>query len=641
MGLSATREICATTDELAHVAGGLAYWKFNDYRLQPENGNLPQRTAALPWVAAGARFDTGNTKAWAKSNVWINGFHLFYESGNNTDYLLFLSRALMALFSVALGGLVFAWSRRLWGDAGGLLSLALYCFCPNFLAHAPLATSDVAMALGLLAACGAFWWQSRELTWKSGVVSVAVVALTAVTKFSFVLLLPIFALMVAVRLRSEEPLVVALGAPREIRAWRGKLAMFALSALAHLLAAWAVIWAFFGLRYSAVGPGMPPQTDFFWAWMVVMPAAGPWHAFFSLTRGWHLLPDAFLDGFATVLYASAERGAFLNGEYSTTGWPQFFPYAFLVKTTWPELVAFALAGALVVAAWRRAGHGHARWNRIRADAYRVAPLLLLFGVYWVFSIFNHLNIGLRHILPTYPVLFIGAGLLARPRATRGLVAVGAALVLWNAAESVRIRPHYLAYFNIFAGGPENGWRHLVDSSLDWGQDLPGLAAWLRREARPGEPVYLSYVGSGYYAYEGIHAQEFAPIYNFEHTLLWYELQPGLYCVGATMLQNVYSGWRGPWTLEKERNYVALRAKLASLPSPSTPAAVKQLSELRFTTDQMRFVRLSSYLRLRRPDAVIGHSIFVYRLDAAEVHGALYGTMNELAAVMERAIEAQK
>ncbi len=640
LGVSATREMCTTSDEIAHVTGGLSYWKFNDYRLQPENGNLPQRVAALPWILTGARFDTANADAWAKSNVWINGFHLFYESGNNTDYLLLLSRATMALFGVALGGLIFAWSRRLWGDAGGLVSLGLYCFCPNFLANAPLATSDVAMSLALLASCGALWWQMRELSWRSGLLSTVVVALACVTKFSFGLLVPIFVLMVAVRLWSDEPLIVAFGTPRNVTTCRGKLGVFTLSALAHAIVAWVVIWAFFDFRFSAAGPGMPAQADFFWSWPIVMPAAGLRHTFFVALRGWHLLPDAFLDGFATVLYASAERGAFLNGELSSTGWPQFFPYAFLVKTTWSELAAFVFAGLAAVAVWRQAGPIRAMWAKARGDLYRVTPLPLLFVVYWAVSIPNHLNIGLRHILPTYPVLFIGAGLLARPALTRGLTALAAALVLFTAIESARIRPHYLAYFNLFAGGPENGWRHLVDSSLDWGQDLPGLAQWLRHEARPGEPVYLSYIGSGDFAYEGIRAKEFAPIYNFDHPLRWLELEPGLYCVSATMLQNVYSSWRGPWTLEKERNYLALRAKLASTPTPTNPAEHKKLSQLRYTTDQMRFVRLSSFLRLRRPDAVIGYSIFVYRLNAAEVHGALYGTMNDLAAVMEQALNAK-
>lgn len=637
MGVSATTEICSTSDELAHVTGGLSYWKFKDFRLQPENGNLPQRIAALPWLLSGARMDTTNAKSWGTSNVWIVGHRLFYESGNNTDYLLLLSRATIALTGVGVGLLIFLWSRSLWGDAGGLVSLGLYAFCPNFLANAPLATSDVTMTLGLLASCWAFWRQTRRLDWTTGTVSVVIVAVTSAAKLSFVGLLPMFALMLAVRLWSDEPLVVALGPVRTLIAWREKLRVFILMALVHAAAMWIAIWACFDFRYSPVGPGMPAQLQFFAAWEIVMPAHGFWHYFFSAARAVHLLPEAFLQGFAYFLYAAAERGAFLNGEYSNTGWLQFFPYAFVVKTPWPQLLAFALAGSAVLGAWWRARRGQGLLARVRADLYRVTPLAVLFAVYWAFSLTSHLNIGLRHILPTYPVLFIGAGLLARPAARRWLAGIAVALVVWLAAVSIDIRPHYLAYFNPLAGGPQNGWRHLVDSSLDWGQDLPGLAAWLRRERHPGEDVYVSYSGSGDFEYEGIRARELAFVYNFDKPRKWFELGPGLYCVGATMLQSTYNGWRGPWTLDKERNYLALRNILSTPLKATTVKAAQERAQQLYTLDQLRMARLSQYLRLRRPDGVIGYSIFVYRLGADEVQGAVYGSMADLASAMERAI----
>jgi hypothetical protein len=269
----------------------------------------------------------------------------------------------------------------------------------------------------------------------------------------------------------------------------------------------------------------------------------------------------------------------------------------------------------------------------------VAPLAILFAVYWAFSVTSHLNIGHRHILPTYPALFIVAGLLVRPGGSRWLAATAAALVVWNAAESARIRPHYLAYFNPIAGGPENGWRHLVDSSLDWGQDLPGLAAWLRREARPGEPVYVSYFGNGDLEYEGIRAQELAPVYNFDKPRRWFELEPGLYCLSATALQDVYSGWRGPWTLAKEWQYRLLWAQLTPPPPVLIPEVRQQRSQKLYDLDRLRFARLCQYLRLRRPDAVVGYSIFIYRLSAEETNVVAHGSMAELAVLMERALQA--
>ena len=109
------------------------------------------------------------------------------------------------------------------------------------------------------------------------------------------------------------------------------------------------------------------------------------------------------------------------------------------------------------------------------------PLWAFGLVYGAFAITSQLNIGHRHILPIYPVLFIGCGavvyLLRQNRRTIFIAAV-AILFLWQIGESFAIRPNYLAYFNEVAGGPARGYEHLVDSSVDWGQDLPALKRWL-------------------------------------------------------------------------------------------------------------------------------------------------------------------
>ena len=638
LGVSATFGISATTDELAHVAGGFSYWRFDDYRLQPENGNLPQRLAALPWIAADAHLEHSDPRVWGKSDVWLAGHELFYESGNNTDYLLLLSRALMALTGTALGLVIFLWSRRLWGDAGALFSLGLYAFCPNFLAHAPLATSDATSALALLLACGAFWRAAHRLDWKILTLSAGATALAVVAKFSFPLLAPIFVLLAGLRLISAAPLELHLRPlrPRPLVRWTEKSAAFAGVAVVHIVVAFAAIWACFGFRFSPVGPGMPAQTDFFWAWAVVLPTSGAWQPFLEALQAGRLLPEAFVNGFATVLHASAERATFLNGEYSNTGWFRFFPYAFLVKTPFAQLAAYVLAAAAGLEAWRRSRQGPSGFSRV---LHKLSPLLVLFAVYWAISLQSHLNIGHRHILPTYPVLFIIAGGLLRLRAPQWLMLVGTVLVAGEAVESTLVRPHYLAYFNSFAGGPANGWRHLVDSSLDWGQDLPGVARWLEREARPGEDIYLSYYGSGEYRYEGIRAHELAFVYNFDRPRRWFELGPGLYCFSASMLQNVYSDWRGPWTPQKERTLLTLRRVLAAPAKDSSPEQQRLRADALFALDQLRCVRLCTYLRLRRPDAVVGYSFFIYRLSAEEVQAAVYGTASQLAEAMERAQRA--
>ena len=166
------------------------------------------------------------------------------------------------------------------------------------------------------------------------------------------------------------------------------------------------------------------------------------------------------------------------------------------QTPLPAFIVLALA--LTAAA---CGLGSRPPDRIWRRAYELAPLLCFVLVYGGVAVTTHLNIGHRHLLPLYPALYILAGAAALAPAPRiwaarwilpGSLALGGAvaLVAW---------PNYLAYFNLVAGGPRHGYRRLVDSSLDWGQDLRGLKNWLAGSGleRPGAPrVYLSYLRHG-------------------------------------------------------------------------------------------------------------------------------------------------
>ena len=103
MAVSAASRKSMTFDEMAHLTGGYTYWAFNDYRLHPENGNWPQRLAALPAILGGASFPRLDQPAWASSNVYVIGDQFLYASGNDAGTILTHSREVMALVGVALG----------------------------------------------------------------------------------------------------------------------------------------------------------------------------------------------------------------------------------------------------------------------------------------------------------------------------------------------------------------------------------------------------------------------------------------------------------------------------------------------------------------------------------------------------------
>ena len=331
LGISAVLDKSVTSDETAHLTSGYSYWRFNDYRLQPENGNLPQRWAALPLLVQQPVLEPAQEPwLWSVSHVWLISQKFFFESGNSTGFMLTSARATMMPWSVATGLLVFLWSRRLWGDWGGLFSLSLYAFSATFLAHGPLVTSDMTVTFFLLAAVGAYWRQLDRITPGTLALSLVTTGLAAVAKFSFLLLIPAFGALLVWRLFESHPLVIV---------WRGRehvmekrhlrLLVAAFSVVAHIVVAWVIIWAFFGFRYSAFAPGLPEGLKFYLPWDTVMPQGGFWRTFILTAREGHWLPEAYLQGFSYVLYASEARGAFLIGDYSNTGWVSFFPWAFL------------------------------------------------------------------------------------------------------------------------------------------------------------------------------------------------------------------------------------------------------------------------------------------------------------------------
>lgn len=639
LAVTATTEKSMTSDEIAHLVAGHAYNTRGDFRLQPENGNLPQRLAALPMSVAHVPLPPTDLETWRTADIWNYGHAAFYGQGMLADQWLFLGRGMIALVSAATAFLVFLWSRALFGWRGGFLSLALYVFCPAFLAHGALATSDVVMTFCFVAALGAWWRHLQTPGWRWAVVSAAATGLAFVAKFSALLLPPMLAF-------------TGLGwaaAEAARTGWKAPLRRLLRSTALHVLAAWVVIWGFYGFRYGAFAPELAEGATFNhgWGWMlhgIGLPAQVIWRL-----NEWRLLPEAWLYGLTFVLQFSRARGAFLNGDYSVTGWAMFFPFAFLVKTTLPLLLLLAggAAGGVVAANRIRLREGAA------ALARRLLPLLplaALFVVYWLTSVASNLNIGHRHILPTYPVLFIAAGWLGRwidPRRPLLLAAI-AGLTLWHAGASLRARPHYLAYFNPLVGGSANGWRHLVDSSLDWGQDLPGLKRWLDANVRDrSEPVFLSYFGTGDPAYEGIRATLLPTLPEVGAARPWHALAPGIYAIGATMLQHVYSSIRGDWTLELEREFQQLRAieptLLAYQRDPARRAELLQAAPAgNWTTtwkryELLRFARLCHYLRVRTPDGVVGHSIRIYRLTADELRGAVGGSATEWRELIERTV----
>lgn len=647
LGLSASTRKSQTGDEGIHLAGGVSFWATGDYRVQPASGNWPQHWCGLPVWLAGYHFPSLDDPAWRELSGWKFTEKFCYDSGNDIDRMLLVGRVAAAVFAISLGLAVYFWSRALFGPWPGILSLALFVFSPTMLANGFLILADMASALFFTAAVGALWLLLHRVSIGTLLLSWFTLSGVFLAKFSGPMIVPMGLALVAVRIANPVPLIV--GQNRVVRGRLAQLAIFAGLVPLLVLAVALSIWGSFGFRYSLLNPEVgPPSQEIHWNVMKTRSERVNRAIDFALEH--HLLPEAYLYGFGHTLHTADERAAFLNGEFRQRGWISFFPYCLLYKTPLEFFVVLGLAMAAIVF-YRR---------RVTGLLYHLTPLLVLLLVYWVFSLSSHLNIGHRHLLPTYPAMMIlsGAGAwwfkgpptLASATEEHALTAVthrGPAVFTARAAlaaslaglvvECCWIWPDYLAYFNVVAGGPRHGYRHLGDSSLDWSQDLKQLSRWLDRhpdDARDPERLYLSFFGGVPIEHYGIHARRLPSFPDRFEPHVPKDLTGGTYLISATMLQCFLLSPPGRWNEGYEASYQDARHDVAIFQQLYENASGRQQLEsiapmadwykLFDLYERLRFSRLASYLRSREPDDEIGYSILVYRLTDAEIAQALAG-----------------
>jgi len=456
------QRMSVTVDEFAHLPSGYAYWDTGDFAMYRRNPPLIKMWAALPL------FRSSLDKSFTGyRNLWSAGYAFMFDNEAMYHTLYVRCRVMIALLGVGLGYLVFRWSRELFGVAGGLLSLAVYAFSPNVIGHAGVVTTDLGAAAMYTLACYTLYKLDEK--WSAGRLAFAgiVFGLAMITKFSCLALVPLapVLLVLGVLSKRRDP-------DRPTGTWRRELGRGAITL--GVLAVSCLIFINAGYGFSGS----------FKTWASFEHEAEPLRSLASSCLGQlpAPFPEHFLGGLAEQREASVMPAfQYLFGEVSQTGWWYYYLGAFLLKVPLP---VFAL---LLLAAYA----GITRCDR-RAAIFVVVPAVYFFIV---FSLGTRVNVGLRYMLPVFPLLFVAFGAIVRdtPRTAlnrpvvRGLVGT---LVVWLAIESAVAFPHYIAYFNEFAGG--HGERYLVDSNCDWSQDHITLRRFMQRNGI--ERVHLATFG---------------------------------------------------------------------------------------------------------------------------------------------------
>ncbi|MCP4421548.1 MAG: phospholipid carrier-dependent glycosyltransferase [Chloroflexi bacterium] len=494
----------ATVDEQSHLFRGVAYLEEGATHFLLGHPLFASSLAAVPVLTEPSLVLPKDDPAWSNSNWSVAGDLFLWRMNKNPQRILFLGRLPTIWLTLFLLALVYRWGRELAGYGVALFAFFLLAFDPNVLANGRFISGDIPLTLFFTLTIYGYWrWAARDANWWALLVAGVGLGMASVSKFNAGLLLPILGLL-------------GVYLAWQWRSWRSLLALLLLGGVGSF-----VIWTVYGFALRPL-PGGAFWDDLFWE----------------------------------LQYFGKAHGSYLVGNYSTTGWWYYFPFAFVLKSPLPTLLL--LMAAFTALFLRKFGknqqisqiddfHSAIR-NPQSAFTEDILFLLLPAAVYFGVSLTSSLNIGYRYLLPVLPFLwlFTAVSLKNLPNKWHKPIQFAAgATACWLLLQSIFIWPDYIPFFNLLAGGTDKEWQLLSDSNIDWGQDLPALAAW---QQETGKPVNLSYFGTAHPSAYGI---EFEPMPMWspapEAAVPGHQLydpmnpMPGIYALSVNSLHGVVLG----------------------------------------------------------------------------------------------------
>lgn len=448
-----------TSDEGYHIFSGYTSWTQRDFGINPEVPPFVKMMAALPVLPLSLHLAENPPNLPFRLDEYFGAKPFLYS--NNADAILLRARLAAATLTLLLAVLVFTAGYLMFDANTGLVALALLAFEPNIIAHGSLVTTDIASALFLFATVCAFYWYVKRPSTIGIILAGLAAGLSLASKDSGVLCFPVLvALAIAELVGSSDGGQPETANDRLRLGLRLGWAVFFVAVLAV-----SFLWFSYGFRYQARPAGrvlVPSLAEY------AAQLDHPLETQALVTMGrYHLLPEAYLFGWADTLNTRGQISSYLFGTvYRHSVW-FYFPAVFLVKSTIGFLVLLILVPFAMQRHWR---------HRRREMLFLTIPPL----VYFPFAMASKFNMGVRHLLPAYPFLILLAAFAACAlvRLDRRWLVPVAAIVALHVASSVRAFPNYIAYANEVWGGPDRSYRVVSDSNVDWGQQLKETSKYL-------------------------------------------------------------------------------------------------------------------------------------------------------------------
>ena len=507
----------ATFDEVAHIPAGYSYVTKFDYRLNPEHPPLIKALAGISAQIFVHPYFPTNTAAWRDdiNGQWAQGAAFLYEVGNNSDAIIFWSRVPIMRLSLFCGLLIFWWTKRKFGALAAVLTLLLYAFSPTVLAHSRYVTTDLGAAFGFFISTISILAFLKKPSWGNAIVTGIAVGVANLFKFSLVLIFPMFFIMFAVWIWAI-PFATFGERIKNFFTILGKSIIAGFIALGVIWAVYAIfIWNY------------PPDRQYRDADVVLSTYGYRPAVNFDLQLIQNPITRPLGQYLFGVLMAQqrSEGGntTYFLGEVTAQGSRRYFPLMYLVKESLAfhilTLIALWYGIKKIIQSQHETNRGIiTRVRRWSYDHFTEMACMIVIGFYWIFSMKSALNIGVRHVLPTFPFLYI---LVSRgiaewihgyqpapvyhwfdllrsftrrfffPALKLNIVGV---LVAWMIVVALTAFPFYLSYYNALGGGTTNGYLIATDSNYDWGQDLYRLKNYV--DAHDIQKIALDYFGGG-------------------------------------------------------------------------------------------------------------------------------------------------
>jgi len=526
-------------DELAHIPAGYGYVHNFDFRLNPEHPPLVKAFSALPLLFLNLNFPT-QSSYWTEdiNGQWAIGTQFLYNSGNDATLAITWARMVPILLSILLIILIYLWSRQLLGNLWALLPTFIFALSPTVLAHGHYVATDIGATFGIVIATYYFLEFLRRPSRRRLIYAGLAFGVAQLTKFSTVLLIPYFAILLLVFYlvgvirdwpQTEIGTRSKRFAPRGLRYLKSLIVIFALG---YILVVYPVYFLFtvnypaqkqtadttFILNSFAGGP--TPESKLC-SGARCLADLNIWMTKNAVTR-----PFAqYMLGILMVLQRSAGGNtSYFLGQVSAAGSRLYFPFVYLVKEPLPILI-------MVLSAFICAFLGVVR--KIKSKLFKVKNSLLDYLelhftefsmavfvlMYWAWSIESSLNIGFRHLLPTLPFIYIltasvwkkwvvklefnatASGLKLFWLWFKAMLSASLkylftlVLIIWFFLETLFAAPYFLSYFNELGGGVWGGYRYVTDSNYDWGQDLLRLRQFVDTHTEI-DKIAVDYFGGG-------------------------------------------------------------------------------------------------------------------------------------------------